>query len=65
MAHHMAPLVIHPDMLNAWDYKRKHENRPLPKRLEVKIEFLNFGDGTGLSAVMGQPFRAQYRRKDV
>ena len=34
-------------MLNAWDYKRKHENRPLLKRLEVKIEFLNFGDGTG------------------
>ena len=40
-------LTIHPSILNAWDYKRKHENRPLPKRLEVKIQFLNFGDGTG------------------
>jgi hypothetical protein len=40
-------LQIHPNILNAWDYKRKHENRPLPKRLEVKIESLNFGDGTG------------------
>lgn len=40
-------LKIHPNILNAWDYKRKHANRPLPKRLEVKIESLNFGDGTG------------------
>jgi hypothetical protein len=40
-------LKIHESMLNAWDYKRKKENRPLPKRLEVKIQFLNFGDGTG------------------
>jgi hypothetical protein len=40
-------LTIHPGILDAWDYKRKHENRPLPKRLEVKIEFLTFGDGTG------------------
>lgn len=40
-------LDIHPSMLNAWDYKRKKENRPLPKRLEVKIQFLSFGDGTG------------------
>jgi hypothetical protein len=40
-------LKIHPNMLNAWDYKRKKENRPLPKRLEVKLQFLNFGDGTG------------------
>lgn len=40
-------LKIHPSMLNAWDYKRKSENRALPKRLEVKIQFLSFGDGTG------------------
>ena len=40
-------LKIHPSMLNAWDYKRKKENRPLPKHLEVKIQFLSFGDGTG------------------
>ena len=40
-------LTIHPSMLNAWDYKRKSENRPLPKRLEIRIQFLNFGDGAG------------------
>lgn len=40
-------LKIHPNTVNAWDYKRKHENRPVPKRLEVKFEFLNFGDGNG------------------
>ena len=40
-------LTIHPGILNAWDYRRKHENRPLPKRLEVKFQFLSFGDGTG------------------
>ena len=40
-------LKIHSSMLDAWDYKRKKENRPLPKRLEIKLQFLNFGDGTG------------------
>ena len=40
-------LKIHPGILNAWDYKRKKENRPLPKHLEVKLQFLSFGDGTG------------------
>lgn len=40
-------LKIHPSMLDAWDYKRKSENRPLPKHLEVKLQFLSFGDGTG------------------
>ena len=40
-------LDIHPGILNAWDYYRKKENRPLPKRLEVKFQFLSFGDGTG------------------
>jgi hypothetical protein len=40
-------LQIHPGILDAWDYKRKSENRPFPKRLEVKFQFLNFGDGTG------------------
>jgi hypothetical protein len=40
-------LKIHPGQLDAWDYARKHENRPFPKRLEVKFQFLSFGDGTG------------------
>jgi hypothetical protein len=40
-------LDIHPGILNAWDYARKKENRRLPKRLEVKFQFLSFGDGTG------------------
>lgn len=40
-------LKIHPSMLNAWDYKRKKENRPFPKHLKVTFQFLNFGDGSG------------------
>ena len=40
-------LKFHPSQLNAWDYARKKENRPLPKRLEIKFQFLSFGDGTG------------------
>ena len=40
-------LKFHPSQLNAWDYARKNENRPLPKRLEIKFQFLSFGDGTG------------------
>jgi len=40
-------LKFHPSQLNAWDYKRKHENRPLPKHLKIEFQFLSFGDGTG------------------
>ena len=40
-------LKFHPSQLSAWDYKRKHENRSLPKRLEITLQFLSFGDGTG------------------
>ena len=40
-------LKIHSGQLDAWDYARKNENRPFPKRLEVKFQFLSFGDGTG------------------
>jgi len=40
-------LKFHPNQLNAWDYARKKENRPLPKHLKVEFQFLNFGDGTG------------------
>jgi len=40
-------LDIHPGILNAWDYARKKENRPLPKHLKIEFQFLNFGDGTG------------------
>src|ERR1043166_6456443 len=40
-------LKFDPNQLNAWDYKRKKENRPLPKHLKIQFQFLNFGDGTG------------------
>lgn len=40
-------LKIDPSMLDAWDYKRKKENRPFPKHLKVEFQFLSFGDGTG------------------
>ncbi len=40
-------LKIHPGQLEAWDYMRRKEKRPHPKRIEVKLEGLSFGDGTG------------------
>jgi len=40
-------LKIHPGQLDAWDYMRRTEKRPHPKRIEVKLEGLSFGDGTG------------------
>lgn len=48
-------LAIHPGILNAWDYYRKKENRPLPKRLEIKFQFLSFGDGTGYIGTTAAP----------
>ena len=48
-------LEIHPGILNAWDYARKKENRPLPKHLEVKFQFLSFGDGTGYIGTTAAP----------
>ena len=40
-------LKIHPGQLQAWDYIRRTENRPHPKKIQVKLEGLSFGDGTG------------------
>ena len=40
-------LKFDPNQLNAWDYKRKNENRPLPKHLKIEFQFLSFGDGIG------------------
>ena len=48
-------LKIYPSQLNAWDYARTHENRPLPKHLKVEFQFLNFGDGTGYVGTGGTP----------
>ena len=47
-------LQIHPGQLDAWDYARRKENRPFPKRLQVTFQFLSFGDGTGYAASDGQ-----------
>jgi hypothetical protein len=40
-------LKIHPSQTEAWDYMRRTENRPHPKKIQVKLEGLSFGDGTG------------------
>lgn len=48
-------LKFHPSQLNAWDYARKKENRPLPKHLKVELQFLNFGDGTGYVGTTAAP----------
>jgi hypothetical protein len=40
-------LKIHPGQLGAWDMIRKEEGRPYPKKIQVKLEGLSFGDGTG------------------
>lgn len=40
-------LKIHPGQLEAWDYMRRKENRPHPKEIQVRLEGLSFGDGTG------------------
>jgi hypothetical protein len=46
-------LKIHPGQLEAWDYMRRTENRPHPKKIQVKFEGLNFGDGTGYGGESG------------
>ncbi len=48
-------LDIHPGIINAWDYARKKENRPLPKHLEVRFQYLSFGDGTGYIGTSAAP----------
>jgi hypothetical protein len=39
-------LKIHPGQLGAWDMIRKEEGRPHPKKIQVKLEGLSFGDST-------------------
>ena len=46
-------LKIHPGQLDAWDYFRRHENRPLPKRIQIEFQILSFGDGTGYVGTHG------------
>lgn len=40
-------LRIHRGQLDAWDYMRRTQNRPHPKKIQVRLEGLSFGDGTG------------------
>src|ERR1043165_313187 len=58
-------LQIHASMLDAWDYKRKKENRPFPKRLEVKFQFLSFGMALVTLVLVRPPFREQYPKRKV
>jgi len=46
-------LKIHPGQLEAWDYMRRTENRPHPKKIQIKLEGLSFGDGTGFGGEDG------------
>jgi hypothetical protein len=45
---------IHSGQLNAWDKIQLKERRAHPKKIEVKFEGLNFGDGTGLVGEDGE-----------
>ena len=46
---------IHPNQLLAWDKNRGHGRRS-PTKAQIKLEWLNFGDGTGLVTNEGVPF---------
>jgi hypothetical protein len=39
---------IHPNQLTAWDKGRREQGWRLPTRAKIKLEFVGFGDGTGL-----------------
>ena len=39
---------IHPGQLNAWDKIQPKEHRPHPRKIQIILEGLSFGDGTGL-----------------
>lgn len=56
-------LKIHSGQLGAWDIKRKEEDRPLPKKIQIELQGLSFGDGTGYVGSGGQavPRNAQER----
>jgi hypothetical protein len=38
---------IHPGQLRGWEMSQAIRPRPLPKKIQLKIELINFGDGTG------------------
>ena len=40
-------LTIHASQLQAWEHYRKKENRQLPKKVQIKLQGISFGDGTG------------------
>ena len=40
-------LKIHPGQIQAWDIKHRDEGRQHPKKIQIKMDGLSFGDGTG------------------
>ena len=44
-----------------WEAHRIRENKPAPKKVEIKFVQLNFGDGTGYNGTDGMPY--PYRRE--
>jgi hypothetical protein len=46
-------LKIHPGNAEGFEIGQKEENRPQPKRVQLKFQILSFGDGTGYGADEG------------
>jgi hypothetical protein len=38
---------IHPGQVPAWEKEQREQNRPQPTRIQIKLQILSFGDGTG------------------
>ncbi|HKO95913.1 MAG TPA: hypothetical protein VJU86_02910 [Pyrinomonadaceae bacterium] len=38
---------IHPGQVPAWEKNQREQNRPQPIRIQLKLQILSFGDGTG------------------
>jgi len=48
-----AVLTVHPSTVTAWDINGRKEGRRLPKWVEVRFQFLSFGDHTGYVGYSG------------
>jgi len=40
-------LKLHSGQLGAWDHAKNNQDRPHPKKIQVRLEGLSFGDGNG------------------
>lgn len=58
-------LKIHSGQLDAWDLARQKENRPFPKRLQVTIQVLSFGDATGYFGTDAAPIPSTVPQQEL